>query len=163
SPNKESFDRLKEEVRQRLNLGLGDLHERRLPAQFQNVVADALLFPVPGAAIDTTAADKVLAHAESYYEDAWVHKPRRSLSGNTPLHAAAHSKLRKKLVGVTQLIEDCAQAGFLAGYDFDRLRRKLGLLDSTAAPAETPGAAALNISALGTAELAALKPEMLSA
>ncbi len=163
SSNEESIGRLKEELRQRLNLGLGDLHERRLPAQFQNVVADALLFPAPGAAIDTTAADKVLAHAEKYYEDAWIHKPRRSLAGNTPVDAAAHPRLRKKLLGVIQFIEECAQGGFLSGYDFDRLRRKLGLRDGAAAPAATtPGAEALNIPAMGTAELAALKPEMLN-
>jgi tetratricopeptide (TPR) repeat protein len=159
SPLKDAFDRLKEEVRQRLAPGLGDLHERRLPPQFQYVVAEALIFPAPGA-IDTSAADKVRDHAAKYYEDAWVHKPRRSLSGNTPLDAAAHPKLRKKLGGVIQFIEECGKIGFLAGYDFNQLRRKLGLLG---APAATPGAAAApDIPAMSTAELAALKPDTLS-
>jgi len=164
SPNKEAFDRLKEEVRQRLALGLGDLHEKLLPAQFQNVVADALLFPAPGAAIDTTAADKVLAHAEKYYEDSWVHKPRRSLAGNTPLDAAAHPKLRKKLFGVVQFIEDCAKDGFIASYDFNRLRRKLGLLAGISVPGPAEGVAVetLNVPAMGTAELAALKADTLT-
>src|SRR5262249_49250378 len=45
SPNKETFDRLKDEIRQRLVLGIGDLTERLLPGEFQNVIAEALLFP----------------------------------------------------------------------------------------------------------------------
>jgi hypothetical protein len=161
SPSKESFDRLKEEVRQRLALSLGDLHERQMPAQFQNVVADALLFPAPGAAIDTSAADKVRDHAARYYEEVWVHKPRRSLAGNTPLDAAAHPRLRWRLLGVIQFIEECAKDGFIATYDFNRLRRKLGLLEAPAAAAPAEGGPS-NIPAMGTAELAALKPDALT-
>src|SRR5262249_38221474 len=78
------------------------------------------------------------------------------------LDAAAHPTLRKKLRGVIQFIEECARDGFLAGYDFNRLRRKLGLLDA-AAPAAAPTGSAANIPAMGTAELAALQADTLTA
>jgi tetratricopeptide (TPR) repeat protein len=162
SPNKESFDRLKEEVRQRLTLSLGDLHERRMPAQFQNVVADALLFPAPGAALDTSAADKVRDHAAKYYEEVWVHKPRRSLAGNTPLDAAGLPRLRRRLLGVIQFIEECAKDGFIATYDFNHLRRKLGLLEAPSGPAPAAEGGPTNIPAMGAAELAALKADALT-
>jgi hypothetical protein len=74
--------------------------------------------------------------------------------------AAAHPRLRKHLRGVIQFIQDCARGGMIANYDFDRLRRKLGLLDddasAPAASAASGPAAELDIAAMGTPELAAL-------
>ncbi len=108
SPLKEPFDRLREEIRQRLALGVGELQERRAPIQFQDVVAEALLFPLKRA---DESGDRVLAHAQKHYEEMWIHKPRRSLAGNTPVDAAAHPKLRKHLRGVVQFIQDWRRAG----------------------------------------------------
>jgi hypothetical protein len=54
---------------------------------------------------------------------------------------------------VIQFMQDCAAGGALGNYDFDRLRRKLGLLQAVATPA---GAVPADIPALGSAELAAL-------
>ncbi len=105
SPLKEPFDRLRDEVRQRLALGLTDLPDRRAPIQFQDVVADALLFPLQRA---DDSAERVRTHAQKHYEEMWIHKPRRSLAGNTPVDAAAHPVLRKHLRGVVQFIQDCA-------------------------------------------------------
>jgi tetratricopeptide (TPR) repeat protein len=160
SPLKEPFDRLREEVRQRLALGVGELQERAAPIQFQDVVADALLFPIKKA---DDSSERVLAHAAKHYEEIWIHKPRRALAGNTPVDAAAHPTLRKHLRGVIQFIQDCARVGMIANYDFDRLRRKLGLLDGTgethAKTATSPvsaGTAAPDIAGMGTAELAGL-------
>ncbi len=76
-------------------------------------------------------------------------------------------RLRKHLRGVIQFVQDCARGGMIGNYDFDSLRRKLGLLGEPAASAaglnagaEHPAADAagspLNIAAMGTAELAAL-------
>jgi tetratricopeptide (TPR) repeat protein len=159
---KEPFERLREEVRNRLGLGLGELRERRGPAHFSEVVSEALLFPLTES---ETAGRRVLEHAQQFYEDTWIHRPRRSLEGNAPVDAAGHAKLRKKLRGVIQFIQDCARHGMLAQYDFDRLRRKLGL-GSVSAPA-APGAAApaavpADLSALGAAELAGVPLDALS-
>jgi tetratricopeptide (TPR) repeat protein len=173
SPLKEPFDRIRDEVRQRLALGLTDLQERRAPIQFQDVVAESLLFPLKRG---DDSAQRVLDHVQKHYEETWIHKPRRALSGNTPLDAAAHPQLRKHLRGVVQFIQDCAHGGMIANYDFDRLRRKLGLLDGgsggtgvspvQASPTgETPVPPKtydLDIAAMGSAELAGLSAANLS-
>jgi tetratricopeptide (TPR) repeat protein len=165
-PLKETFDRLRDEVRQRLGLvSLGDLREMRAPAQFQEVVAEAVLFPRPGTP-EEGLAERVLEHAQRYYEETWVHRPRQSLAGNTPVDAAGHAKLRKKLRGVIQFMQDCARGGMIANYDFDRLRRKLGLLDATTAAAPAAGAPAAgsapaDVAAMGAAELGGLQVEAL--
>jgi tetratricopeptide (TPR) repeat protein len=167
SPLKEPFDRLRDEVRQRLSLGLTELPERRAPIQFPDVTADALLFPFKRA---EDSAQRVLEHVQKHYEETWIHKPRRSLSGNTPLDAAAHPTLRKHLRGVIQFIQDCAKGGMIANYDFDRLRRKLGLLgsESPVLSSETQHSELrtqnlkLDIAAMGTAELASLNAANLS-
>ncbi len=167
SPLKEPFDRLREEVRQRLAVALGELQERQAPIQFQDVVADALLFPIKRT---EDSAQRVRDYAQKHYEETWIHKPRRSLSGNSPVDAAAHPVLRKLLRGVVQFLQDCARGGMIASYDFDRLRRKLGLLEGGTAvsPVQTgetpvpPGAAALDIAGMGAAELGGLSAATLS-
>ncbi|HWG45631.1 MAG TPA: tetratricopeptide repeat protein [Gemmataceae bacterium] len=165
SPLKEPFDRLREEIRQRLALGVGELQERRAPIQFQDVVAEALLFPLKRA---EDSGERVLAHAQKHYEETWIHKPRRSLAGNAPIDAAAHPKLRKQLRGVVQFIQDCAQGGMIANYDFDRLRRKLGLLEGGTVGVGTgetpvpPSLATLDIASMGASELARLDAGQLS-
>jgi tetratricopeptide (TPR) repeat protein len=165
SPMKEPFERIRDEVRQRLALGLTDLQERQAPIAFQDVVADALLFPLQRR---EDSAQRVLEHVQKHYEENWIHKPRRALSGNTPLDAAAHPTLRKHLRGVIQFIQDCARGGMIGNYDFDRLRRKLGLLDGgTVAPglpsdSRNESATHLDIAAMSTAELAGLNAANLS-
>jgi tetratricopeptide (TPR) repeat protein len=172
SPLKEPFERIRDEIRQRLSLGLTELQERRLPMQFQDVTAEALLFPFKGS--EDNAQQRVLEHVQKHYEETWIHKPRRALSGNTPVDAAAHPTLRKHLRGVIQFIQDCAKGSALAGYDFDQLRRKLGLLGggvggAGGSPGQAPPTrgppgppAALDIASMGTAELAALNAANLS-
>ncbi len=159
SPLQGPFERLRDEVRQRLAVALGELHEHRGPGQFQDVTAEALLFPVSGD--EQQARERVLAHARTYYEEKWVQQPRHSLTGNTPLDAAGHATLRKKLRGVIDFIEQCARLGMLSGYDFNGLRRKLGLLEAAPATA-APAGAGPDVAAMGAAELAALNAEGLS-
>jgi tetratricopeptide (TPR) repeat protein len=155
--DKDSVGRLREEIRGRLNLAVGEAEMRRLPAQFHEVVAEAIVFPTQAGDEGTR---RVKEHVESYYEGAWTQKPRRSLSGNTPVDAVGYPVLRKKLRGVIQFIQDCAGNLLTTGYDFDRLRRKLGLLDGDVAPRlAQPGA---EVSAMGAGELASLDAEMLS-
>lgn len=166
SPLKEPFDRLKDEVRQRLGLSLADLQERRGPAAFQDVTAEALLIPLTGD--EQLAQERVRAHFQRYFEETWIHKPRKALAGNAPVDAVGHTVLRRKLLGIVRFVEDCARIGMVAGYDFDRLRRKLGLLGGTrevvaVAAAGVAAAAAADIPAMGAPELAGLQAESLSA
>src|SRR5262249_22305890 len=62
--------------------------------------------------------------------------------------------LRKKLRGVVDFMQQCASLGGRSSYEFDRLRRKLGIL-SGATPAAA-GGASLDIGAMGAAELSGL-------
>jgi hypothetical protein len=131
--------------------------------QFQDVVAEALLFPLTGD--EKEAQERVRGHVERYYEEAWPHRPRKALAGNTPVDAAGHAALRRKLLGVIRFVEDCAKGGMVGSYDFKRLRRKLGLTPDAAAKAAASAAAgvaaAADISAMGAGELGCLSPEAL--
>jgi tetratricopeptide (TPR) repeat protein len=161
-PNAESFGRLRDEVRQRLALGIGEAQEKIGPIQFSDVPAEALAFPV-GVADKAAAQERVRTHAERYFEDAWIHKPLRSLAGNTPLDAVGHKNLRKRLRGVIQFLQDCSAGGIVSTYDFNRLRQKLGLTETgtvTAAQGQ-PGAIG-DVTTMSAAELAALPVETLS-
>jgi tetratricopeptide (TPR) repeat protein len=158
TPLKEPYDRLKEEVRQRLALGLTELREAVAPAQFNDIVADALIFPLGSDAKQNE--ERMRQHVEKYYEETWIHKPRKVLAGNSPVDAVGHTVLRRKLLGVIRFIEDCAKGGMVETYDFGRLRRKLGLTAAAAGPAIAAAAAgvaaAADVSAMSAAELGGL-------
>jgi tetratricopeptide (TPR) repeat protein len=163
SPLEAPFDRLREEVRQKLGLGLTELSVRRGPPQFHDIISEALIFPLEPEESEK-ATERIRAQAGQFYEDTWIHRPRKSLDNIPPVDAAGFPKLRKKLLGVIAFLQQCADSSLLAGYDFDRLRRKLGLLTATAKPPATSASpdGSPDISAMGAAELAALKPDTLS-
>jgi tetratricopeptide (TPR) repeat protein len=164
-PNKEAVARVRDEVRQRLGLALGEAQDLQGPIQFHDVITEALVFPTNLR--DPNAPAKVAEHAQRYYEETWINQPRRSLTGHTPIDAAGNAGLRKKLRGVVQFIQECSTGSLLAGYDFDRLRRKLGLIE---VPAPSPGAYAISspkaatadVSAMSAAELTGLNIETLT-
>jgi tetratricopeptide (TPR) repeat protein len=166
SPIKEGLDKLREEVRQKLNLAIGDAPVGRNQATFQDIAAEALIFPVREPA--ETARKRVQEHIQRHFEETWIHRPRRSLNGIAPVDAVGHPVLRKKLLGVIRFLQDCSAGGMIGSeYDFDRLRRKLGLSPGAAPPAAesrapAASAAAPDIAAMGAAELSALKPEVLA-
>ena len=162
-PNKEALGRVREEVRQRLGLALGEAPEQTGPIQFHDVITEAVVFPTNLR--DASATAKVVDHAQRYYEETWIHQPRRSLTGNTPIDAAGHAVLRKKLRGVVRFIQECAANSLLVGYDFDRLRHKLGLIEAAptaAATATAAASAAADVGGMNAAELAGLKVESLT-
>lgn len=69
---------------------------------------------------------------EHYFEDQWIHVPRRGLAGLSPLKATlGDAALRAKLAAVVRFREQLAQrpaaVAMYQGYPFDRLRRRLGL------------------------------------
>lgn len=141
-PNVDSVEKVVADAIQKLGSAVGPPNRAVGPVQFGDVVADALLFPTA----DTTQFDaeaKIRANAQNYYEDKWIHQPLKSLLGKTPADAATDPLLRKRLGGVIQFLQDCAAAGPIRLYEFDRLRGKLGLggavpvEDVAAAPADT--------------------------
>jgi tetratricopeptide (TPR) repeat protein len=156
--NKEWLDGVKREVWLKLGASLSEAREGTGPPLFSDVVINALTFPV-GIADETQAQGIINDHAAKYFEDTWIHKPLRSLNNTAPVDAAGHATLRKKLRGVVQFLEDCAARGAMHTYDFNRLRRKLGLLGAAEpAVADTVG----DIPSMGAPELAALAVDGLS-
>jgi tetratricopeptide (TPR) repeat protein len=163
SPLEEPFNRLREEVRSRLTAGLNELKPQKTHISFHDVIADALLFPFSGNAEE--AKQKVLEHVQRHYEDKWIHQPRRVLGNVAPVEAVGSTRLRKKLRGVVRFIQEVAAASAIKDYDFDRLRRKLGLIESGPGSPSLPAAGDVvhaDIPALGAAELAGLPISSLS-
>ncbi|HYV36546.1 MAG TPA: tetratricopeptide repeat protein [Gemmataceae bacterium] len=150
--NKETFDAVSFEIRQMPNTGLGNPYVRTGPPHFTDVLAEAIAFPIH----NMEAADGKQRMADffaRYMEEKWIHKPLKTLGQVPPVDATGHALLRKKLRGLIYFLADCAQLT-RSEYDFDRLRRKLGLVGggTTAAPA-TMG---IDISAMGAPEMAAI-------
>lgn len=164
SPLKEPYERVREEVRTRLAVGLGEMNERLAPINFPDVMGQVMLFPVGRVA--EGAEEKLRQHFQHYFDDTWPNQPRKSLRGNTPIDAAGHARLRKALLGIIRFLEDCARPYHVSLYDFNRLRHKLGLsaAEGAAAPAgAAPAAGAVgDIPAMSAAELAALQVEALT-
>jgi tetratricopeptide (TPR) repeat protein len=160
-PREEAFNRLRDEVKTRTALAVSEGAVHVGPINFSDTIADAIVMP----ALETPelAQKRIAEYAGKYFEETWIHKPLRSLSGVPPIDAAGHRTLRKKLLGVIQFLHDCAVLGILKEYDFDRLRHKLGLTTPGAGAGTTaPQATGPDVSAMSAAELAALPVDALS-
>jgi tetratricopeptide (TPR) repeat protein len=153
SPNADSLAKVCQELQQRAGAALSEPDVHRGPASFTDILSEAAVFPL-GATDEADARRRVEAGMSEYFEEKWIHKPLRALGGLPPVDAAGHAVFRKKLRGVIQFLHECAVAA-AQPYDFDRLRRQLGLLQPAAA------AAGPDIATIGAAELAALSPESL--
>lgn len=149
--NKEALDKVFDEIRQQASNALGEVFQARGPASFGEVASEALAFPA-GLTSEAEARQKMAGPVEKFFEETWLHRSLKSLGGVTPLDAGGHPVLRKKLRGLVQFLNECGDLIQLP-YDFDRLRRKLGLLETgpTSVGAPTP-----DISAMSAAELASL-------
>src|SRR5262249_33964974 len=140
-----------------------------VPASFGDVTLEAMSFPNQPTSPEAVR-DKMGEVAARYFEDEWINQSLKSLAGLTPGDASASSGCRQGLRGVIGFLAECflgsapqlskkEGGGPLILYDFDRLRRKLGLLTAPPAPAEGAG---LNIPAMSTEELAGLNADTLS-
>jgi tetratricopeptide (TPR) repeat protein len=159
--NPDGLDRAARALEEGAGPGLSEGRRIRGPASFADVLTEALVFP-ERAADEAAANQAVLEHVQRFFEETWIHRPLRSLGGVPPVDAAGHPVLLKKLRGLVQFMEQCT-VGKVKPYDFDRLRRKLGLLEQQPSEAATARAeAGPDIEAMGPAELAALAVETLT-
>lgn len=157
--NLAALARVREDLLQKAGHGLAELERGEHPAGYHDVLTEAIAFPPPRASQEDVPR-MILEHMRRYLEEEWIHRPLRSLNMIPPVDAAGHPVLRKKLKGAVQFLEDCAAIYAPVKYDFDGLRRKLGLLEPvTAAAAASAGR---DVTALGAPELAALPAEDLS-
>lgn len=136
----------------------GETIQVRGPARYHDAISEGLIVPV-NALNQEDARNRVREGLERYFEEQWSHRPLKALDGSTPTDAAGHPLLRKKLLGVLQFLQECVALTKLT-YDFDRLRRKLGL--TAGAPAATASQTTRDIAAMGPADLAALVHEPLN-
>jgi tetratricopeptide (TPR) repeat protein len=119
---------------------------------------EAIVFTA-GLSDEALARQRLAEHMAQFFEEKWIHSPLKALNRIAPIDAAGHRNLRKKLIGVIQFLEDCGAAGPLQLYDFNRLRRKLGL----AGAAPTGGESGpLDFSTMGAAELGAVSAQGLT-
>jgi tetratricopeptide (TPR) repeat protein len=166
---KEPFERLVAEVVRKLGPAISPpMHETGY-CTFSNVAVEATLIPTRQTEI-ADIAPRLRQQAESFFEEVWVNRPLKALSGLSPLEAAGRPDGPKKLPGIIRFLEECfigASVRVVDGdklhifvvYDFDNLRRKLGL--ATAKPAPWDGRPQ-PIAAMSLADLTALEPEKLS-
>lgn len=132
---KEDVQKLATEIRDRVNIAVGEPVEGTGPAHFGDIAMQACAYPLRTSNLEEAEA-KLRSHAEHWFENVWAHQPLKSLSGTTPLDAGGSKLLRKRLIGVIRFLEDCLagsaprkqignQAVPIQIYDFSRLRHKL--------------------------------------
>ncbi|HWY85973.1 MAG TPA: hypothetical protein VNX28_04570, partial [Gemmataceae bacterium] len=156
--SKESLDRTQRLLKEHAGAALGEGYPARGPAKFFDVLSECLIFP--RLANEAELEPRLREHLQKFFEESWIHRPLKSLGLIAPIDAAGSPTLRKKLRGVVQFLEECAELTKFP-YDFNRLRRKLNLLQGSATPGPEP-AAGPDIGAMGTPELASLAVESLA-
>ncbi len=163
-PNRQQLLTLAAELEKESGDGLHKIRDESSALPLRYVLIEAIIFPL-GQISDEEYQKQFTEGMARYLEDTWIHRPLHSLSNIAPVDAAGHATLRKKLLGVIRFLEECAEAQ-KHPYDFNRLRRKLGLQSAgTSAPAPaTAGAAAPapDIAAMSAAELAGLSASTLN-
>ena len=112
--------------------------ENNTPLNFRDVVMEAIAQP-SGSGDEATIEAKLRDYATNYFENVWIHKPLRALSGNSPIDAVGSKVLRKHVFGVVKFQEDCLAAGMPhkregrervphPRFDFAGLRHQRGFL-----------------------------------
>lgn len=121
--------------------------------------ADAALgaFRMPPGLDDPSRSALARGAVEHFFENVWIHQPRRALDGMTPLEASqGDAESLAKLAGVVrhreQLGGRSTHTGLYQGYPFDRLRRRLGLIG----PDQSAALDADDVSCMSGKELDAL-------
>ena len=148
-PNRESVAKVADDIRTALQLAVEQPVESTSPISFGDVAIEALAQPVQTT--DVSAAEsKLRDHARNFFENVWIHRPLKSLAGNSPLDAVGSKVLRKRVFGVVKFMEECLKAVQphkqigeelvpIETYDFSALRHKLGLEYVAAEPPKVNG------------------------
>lgn len=167
TPDPSGFAVLSDPPFARLAQALNGARRERAPLPLAWADAAVVTFKLPAGLDDAAKAALSRAVVEHYYEDLWIHLPRLGLDNRTPLSAAeaaarGDAVARAKLAGVIRFREQLGtrptHAALYQGYPFDRLRRRLGLID----PADASAALdADDLSCAGAKELDGLDPASL--
>lgn len=162
--NKEMLDTIAAEFRDVAPLALAEPDQLLGPAEIANPVTEMLAFPTgPGMTPELWQATRGEQFRHDF-EETWLNKPLKAIAGLTPLDAAAHPNYRKHLAGMIVFLEQ-ALANFgvkqadgtrLPLYEFNRLRRKLGLLEGAPIDKARIDFDLLSVADLGTLDVAQL-------
>lgn len=150
--NRDALDRWIAAFQARAQSTVTPVHSSTEVSSYGDLVLEAMVLPV-GESNKEEGEIQIKENARKFYEDQWIHRPLRALSGVTPLDAAGHGIWRKKLRGVIDFLEQCAQNTSIHLYSFDGLRHKLGLLERPSPGQESKDK---DLAAYGVAELAGL-------
>src|SRR5262249_11102865 len=133
-------------MRTALQLAVEQPVETNTPISFGDVALEALAQPVQTTDV-SAAENKLRDHARNFFENVWMHRPLKSLNGNSLMDAVGSKVLRKRAFGVVKFMEDSLKAVQphkqvgeqlvpIETYDFNALRHKLGLEYVSAAPSD---------------------------
>jgi hypothetical protein len=168
--NKDVVAKLGDEIVTRVGQAVTPPTHEKGRANFTDVTLEAMAYPTKELPIEEMS-ERMEQRARDWFEETWLQRPLKALSGVSPLDAAGHATIRKRLPGVLRFVEECFTSTLprraiegdksapLFEYDFNRLRRKLGLSAVAMPQAES---SASKIDALSTAELAALDANALA-
>ncbi|WP_020471989.1 SEC-C domain-containing protein [Zavarzinella formosa] len=166
--SREKAEQLVQEIRTAVGKGVSEPQYELGGANFGDLMADLTVFPLQeGTPVELVKSKREEA-AKSFFEDVWLKRSLHALGGGTPLDASTHPTLKRRLPGIIKHMELCFFAGSepteetrqLSPYDFNRLRKKLGLLVS-----EPDGALdfdTIDVAKLGTLEIGGLAPAQLT-
>jgi tetratricopeptide (TPR) repeat protein len=160
-----TLDRTVDEFRGKVTVAVTEPQYDVGSAQFGDVVAEVMLFPTRDGADPEQVDAKMRDRAREFFEDTWIRRYLKSLGGATPLDAAGHPTARKRLPGVIRFMQECLGGAAPRAdgqpskplYDFDRLRRKLGLTAGISAVG-----AEIDFDTMSAASLGGVSADMLS-
>ncbi len=134
SPRLRSLQQIEEILLPRLEDRERSIKREASPLPLPFLDADIWTFRIP-AGIEREQADELARSAvEAYYENEWIHHPRASLGGESPLQSARAAKsgddvARARLTAVIQIRQQLGERptarSLYQGYPFDRLRNRL--------------------------------------
>jgi len=136
SPRVETLELAEEKLRRMLGAAAQPLERVAAPLPLPFLDADVWTTRIPEG-LDREFSHRLAREAlETYYENQWIHRPRQSLDGLSPLAASqdvrrgdavARAKLEAVIRVREQLGNRSSALAMYQGYPFDRLRRRLGL------------------------------------
>ncbi len=167
-PSREKADALVKEIQAAVGKAVTDPHYELGTSNVGDVLADLTVFPLQADTPPELVRTKREDAARAFFEDDWLKRPLQSLNGGTPLDAATHPTLKKRLGGIIKYIEESFYGGMdptdemkkELPYDFDRLRKKLGL--AGVAPGGGLDFDTIDVASLGTLDIVALTPTQLT-
>jgi tetratricopeptide (TPR) repeat protein len=161
--DKTVLEQITAEVQQTIGQALTEPKNIQSCAHFGDVTLEGMQFPTSRQEPGDELLNKMKESMQEFFEDTWAKRTLKTLNNNTPLDAAGHPVLRRRLLGAILFLDQCLQGNaprvshgdhydVIQLYDFERLRHKLGL-DSAPPPP------VIDFSAMSSADLGGMNLE----